>query len=90
MPLRSKFGGEAKGKLGRCDEAIADLDEALQLEPSDASALRARGAAKWILGRCDEAIADLDEALQLEPSDASALRAGARPSGSGPLRRGHC
>ena len=29
--------------LDRCDEAIADLDEALQLEPSDAFALKVRG-----------------------------------------------
>ena len=67
--------GAAKKRLGRCDEAIADLDEALQLEPSDAFALRARGEAKRNLGRCDEAIADLDKALQLKPSDAFALRA---------------
>ena len=29
--------------LDRCDEAIADLDEALQLELSDAFALKVRG-----------------------------------------------
>jgi tetratricopeptide (TPR) repeat protein len=55
------------------EEALADLDRALELEPDDVFALGGRGATYGRLNRYDEALADLDRALELEPGNALAL-----------------
>ena len=79
VKLECKKESDMHGKAMRAARALqrghAALDKALQLEPSDASALRARGVAKRMLCRFEESIADLDKALQLRPSDAIALKA---------------
>ena len=64
--------GNAKGDLGRHDEAIADYDEAIRLKPDDAVAYYNRGSAKDDLGRYDDAIANYDEAIRLKPDYAGA------------------
>jgi Flp pilus assembly protein TadD len=53
--------------LGRNEEALVDLDRALQLAPDDPYALTGRGVAYRNLGRNEEAVRDLDRALQLAP-----------------------
>jgi tetratricopeptide (TPR) repeat protein len=62
---------------GRHEEALADYDEALTIDPEYASAHASRGAALADLGRREEALAALDRALELRPSYewAGALRA---------------
>jgi len=62
----------AKGKLGRHKEAIADYDTAIELDPKYASAYCNRGIARGKLGRHKEAIADYDTAIGLDPKYASA------------------
>src|SRR5450432_2795307 len=50
------------------DQALADLDEAIHLDPKSALALSNRG---WLLGarrQYDKAIADLDLAIRLAPT----------------------
>ena len=64
--------GNAKGCLGRYEEAIADHDEAIRLKPDLAEAYNNRGNAKGGLGRHEEAIADYDEAIRLNPDYAMA------------------
>ena len=59
-------------RKGDYDRAIGDLDEAIQLDPKDASAYASRGAADFRKGDYDRAIADLDEAIRLDPTYAPA------------------
>lgn len=47
--------------------AISDYNEALRLDPGDASAWAGRGRARSSLGSHQEALADLEEALRLAP-----------------------
>jgi tetratricopeptide (TPR) repeat protein len=55
------------------DPAIRDLDQAIQLDPSDAQALNSRGFALYEKGQHDRAIQDLNRAIALEPSLTIAL-----------------
>jgi len=57
----------------RFDEAIAELDRALEFDPAMASAYANRGVFKSILKRYEEALADCDRALELEPEQHVAL-----------------
>ncbi len=65
---------EARSELlidaGHAAQALADLDEALRLDPLQVSALRKRGACLASLGRHDEAFVDLDRAIELRHGDA--------------------
>ena len=56
---------DAKNSLGRHEDAIADCDQALSLDPGTAGAYVNRGEAKAALGRTAEARSDLDAALAL-------------------------
>ena len=64
--------GNDKRALNRHEEAIADYDEALRMDPRLAAACYNRGNAKGVLGRHEEAIADYDKALQIDPQLAAA------------------
>jgi tetratricopeptide (TPR) repeat protein len=54
------------------DDAIADYDEAIRLNPGDALAFRKRGVARAAKGDYDGAIADYDQAIRINPQYASA------------------
>ncbi len=64
--------GNTKAELNRHAEAIADYDQALQLDPDSALAYFSRGHSKTNLERHAEAIADYDQALRLDPDYALA------------------
>ncbi len=64
--------GNAHSAKGEHDQAVADFDEALKLEPRNASALNNRGSARADKGETDAAIADFDAALKLNGRYASA------------------
>ena len=64
--------GNAKGRLGRLEDAIADYDKAIQLKPDHVKAYYNRGNTKRRLGRPDDAITDYDRAIQLKPDHARA------------------
>ena len=59
--------------MGRYDQALADLDRAIELDPAEAWAIAARGQAYLALGRYDLALADLDRAIELDPDDAETV-----------------
>ena len=58
--------------LGRYEEAIADYDKAIGLDPKYAPAYNNRGNAYYDLGQYEEAIADYDRAIALNPEYADA------------------
>jgi Mlc titration factor MtfA (ptsG expression regulator) len=68
----------ALDEMGRTQEALADLDEAIRLCPDFSLALADRGAIRGERGDVDGALADLDEALRLDPEDDAALLARAK------------
>ena len=72
MLKRTTNRGNAKAELGRHEEAIADYDEAIELNPENALAYNNRGNAKANLGRHEEAIADYDRAIGINPEYALA------------------
>jgi len=59
---------------GRLDEAIAEFEEAIRLDPDHADAHVNLGTAYHQQGKFEEAIAELQVAVELEPDDATAYR----------------
>jgi Mlc titration factor MtfA (ptsG expression regulator)/Tfp pilus assembly protein PilF len=57
-----------------CEQAVADCDEALRLDPGLALAYVYRGQAHHYRGARDLALADFDAALRLDPNDSEAKR----------------
>jgi tetratricopeptide (TPR) repeat protein len=56
-------------RKGDYDRALADLDEAIRLDPNDASSHNGRGAV-WLAKReYDRAIDDFDAVIRLDPKD---------------------
>jgi tetratricopeptide (TPR) repeat protein len=74
---RTRARGRSRLQLqrgrGRChlEEALADYNEAIRLNPGDAQAYVNRGFAKAQMGRLEEAIADFNEAIRLNPGEAA-------------------
>ena len=64
--------GRACLDKGKYDDAIADYDKAIALNPNHAYAYNNRAVAYGIKGDLDRAIADLDKAIALNPNDATA------------------
>ena len=54
--------------------ALADLNQAIELDPADASAIARRGETYRRMERYDEALADLNRAIELEPDNAWAIQ----------------
>jgi type IV pilus biogenesis/stability protein PilW len=57
---------------GRLDQAIAEFNQAIELNPRDAEAYNYRGSAYLKKGQIDRAIADYDQVLRLKPRYAEA------------------
>ena len=55
------------------EEATADLDRVISLNPDHAQALCLRAAAKISVGQYKEAVSDLNKAVELDPRNARAL-----------------
>jgi len=64
--------GLGHAKRGNNDIAVADLDQAINLNPENATAYNNRGFTYNNMGEYDRAIADLDQALGLDPQHATA------------------
>lgn len=59
-------------KQGKVMEALADLDQALKLDPKYADGYKNRGAAYGLLGRNQQALDDFSQALKLSPQSIDA------------------
>ena len=70
-PRRTQAEGAvfARTNLGR---ALADLDEAIRLDPKSPDAYCKRGAVHQMPGNLDSALADLNESIQLDPKSPDA------------------
>jgi lipoprotein NlpI len=64
--------GNAYVQKGDHDQAIADFDEALKLEPKNASILNNRGNARSDKGESDAAMTDFEAAIKINPRYAAA------------------
>lgn len=71
---RDVFGSRAVIylKRGQINEALADLDQAIKLDPNFFDAYMNRGTAYGLLGRAKEALMDFDQALKLNSNSADA------------------
>jgi tetratricopeptide (TPR) repeat protein len=58
---------------GQYDEAIADFNKVIELDPKDKDTFISRGMAYAENGQYDHAIADLDQVLKLDPECALAI-----------------
>jgi len=67
--------GGLRGEMNDLSGAIADLTDAVRLDPKLAVAWRDRGTARMLLGQLDLARADFDAAIQLDPREAKAWAA---------------
>ena len=68
MPVAARRGCPGT----RVNRALADLNEAIRLDPRNAKAFSNRGGAWFKKGQLDQAIADCTEAIRLDPRMASA------------------
>jgi tetratricopeptide (TPR) repeat protein len=82
--------------MRRCDEALADLDRAIELDPGNADAFVDRAKIYWRMKRYGKALAELKRAVRtkwqaLEESTGPStgrLRAGLSPGPPPPKRPG--
>ncbi|MBD2015204.1 CHAT domain-containing protein [Microcoleus sp. FACHB-53] len=58
--------GETYRLVKRYDEALADFDRAIELDPNYAFAFASRGETYRLLGQYDKALADFDRAIDLD------------------------
>ena len=64
--------GNAKGEMGDHAAAIADFDQALDMNPKYSEAYNNRGVNKGRMGDHAAALADFDQALEADPQNAKA------------------
>jgi Flp pilus assembly protein TadD len=72
--LISYFRGLALARSAKPAEAVAEFQEAAQLEPNNTEAHLNLGKTQLTLGNVNEAIAELQEALRLAPTNVQAKR----------------
>ena len=58
---------------GENERALADLNEAIRLDPDDLIAIYTRGELGYSMGDLDASIRDLSEVLRRDPKDVGAL-----------------
>jgi tetratricopeptide (TPR) repeat protein len=73
-PLGQQEAGAKKAAQGEVDQLMASLDQALERNPRDATALRNRAKAWEAKGEADRALADYEAAIRLAPDDPAAFR----------------
>jgi Flp pilus assembly protein TadD len=64
------FRGKAYGQTGDMDRCLADIGEAIRLDPTNAFAVGARGDAYLVRKDYERALADYTKAASLEPNNA--------------------
>jgi tetratricopeptide (TPR) repeat protein len=66
--IRERQPGVLPAVPGRYDEALADPNRAIGLDPSDAKVIGTRGRTYREMGRHDEALDDYARAIELDPT----------------------
>jgi Flp pilus assembly protein TadD len=75
MPAsQHELRGRTLTTAGKYNEAIAELSEAIRLQPDFARAYNARGYAYLLKRDYQHALADFDEAVRLDPHYANAIQ----------------
>lgn len=64
--------GEMQADQGAAEEALADFDRAVQLDPERWQAWHNRGVSYAMQGRFEDAMSDLDQTIELRPEYANA------------------
>jgi tetratricopeptide (TPR) repeat protein len=64
------FRGKAYGLTGDIDRCLADIDEAIRLDPTNAFAVGARGDVYLVRKDYERALADYTKAASLDPNNA--------------------
>ena len=67
------FRGKAYGQTGDIDRCLADIEEAIRLDPTNAFAVGARGDVYLVRKDYERALADYTKAASLEPNNALVL-----------------
>jgi tetratricopeptide (TPR) repeat protein len=65
--------GQTYMRLERYDQALADLDRALDLDAGNLGAMHCRAETYRLTGRLDEALSDYDRAIEQAPDDADLI-----------------
>jgi tetratricopeptide (TPR) repeat protein len=64
--------GELRAEAGQEDQALADFESSVQLDPSRYGAYHNRGVSYGLAGRYEEALADFNRVLKLKPDHSKA------------------
>jgi Flp pilus assembly protein TadD len=64
--------GIAYGEKGQYDQAIADFNKAIEINPRYDKAYNNRGIVYRLKGQYDQAISDFNKAIEINPTDAQA------------------
>ncbi|NTV00061.1 MAG: tetratricopeptide repeat protein [Methanoregulaceae archaeon] len=62
--------GHESARAGEMQQAISQIDKALQTDPDYAAAWHEKGNCLDEIGRCEEAVSCFDKALELDPYNA--------------------
>ena len=65
--------GESYRLMGQYDQALQNLDRAIELEPKNDGAIANRGQTYRLMERYEEALQDFDRAIELEPKNDGAI-----------------
>jgi Flp pilus assembly protein TadD len=69
-----RYKGEVKFHNGQTQEALADINKALELDPQNSSAYRVRAEVMLHAKEFAAALTDLNKALEIDPTDMAILR----------------
>jgi len=70
QPFVRRWRGETYENMERYDEALADFNRAIELDPEDARVIADRGEIYMLMERDDDALTDLSHAIEIEPDNA--------------------
>jgi len=69
-PFVRRWRGETYENMERYDEALADFNRAIELDPEDAQTIANRGITYVAMERYNDALTDLSHAIEIEPDNA--------------------
>ena len=82
MPWRSAAAARSTRRRAGTQDALADFNRAIELNPNLAGAISGRGIIFRLMGRYEEALADFNRAIELNPDEGRALGNRSEPTSS--------